>query len=708
VLRVFAVLLGSLLLVPDPVLADPLDASAADPWGGPADAVGRLPDGSALVELLREDLRPETRARLVAELCDRPEPLAPERVADLLRRESPWEAQIDAARLLVCRPEPELVPLAWRGFVASKTSAIAYDPDIFERLLRSLEGRSAEELAAGLHGEGIEALVEMAWADLVADWVQPLTQAGAPHWVPTLGPERRAAVRARARDLVDGLLADGPEGLIGLQTDSGDELAALFHAIQASLLAAMLEHGSLAAARAAAEAAADERFPAAEPLAALRSRLARERDPSLAELLPRLEEAAAREPPHWWGVDHPVRPLAVPPAERDWVVASEPVRRIPAGAVPLALVTAVLASWVALLRGLPNRRKGLFRAGAVAAAPLGLILAEGLLALAGAAPDIDFRPTFHPTREPQPMFQERELEGVPYALTVAADTRRQAFIVDKPAGRWRVVVLGGSSVHGTHYLAEEAFGAVLVERLRVLHPGRDVELINAGIGGAVSDEVARAAAEMLPYEPDLFVVYLGHNDLSHLPQMAGFRSVSSSGIALRYLLDRSRVVRVVRELLPPSVRERARQLDADGGFRDLKPPQGAELELLQRLAEHNARDNLQRLARSANEAGVAVLFVVQGQSADACPPLEPDVLDDLCFREAQRRIAVEAGRLAGVPVVDGAAAVRSHAGGGPEAPAGWDYYWDYIHPTRLGHAVLGEAIAPAASALLVARSAAPQ
>jgi lysophospholipase L1-like esterase len=53
-------------------------------------------------------------------------------------------------------------------------------------------------------------------------------------------------------------------------------------------------------------------------------------------------------------------------------------------------------------------------------------------------------------------------------------------------------------------------------------------------------------------------------------------------------------------------------------------------------------------------------------------------------------------------VVDGAAAIRSHAGG--TAQAGFPYFYDTIHPTRLGHAVLGEAIAPAAFEILDHRS----
>ena len=71
-----------------------------------------------------------------------------------------------------------------------------------------------------------------------------------------------------------------------------------------------------------------------------------------------------------------------------------------------------------------------------------------------------------------------------------------------------------------------------------------------------------------------------------------------------------------------------------------------------------------------------------------------------------RRVAVDAAAASGSTVVDGAGALRWHAGGawtsadGAPGVAGYRYYWDAIHPTRLGHAVLAAAIAPTAAELL--------
>ncbi len=66
----------------------------------------------------------------------------------------------------------------------------------------------------------------------------------------------------------------------------------------------------------------------------------------------------------------------------------------------------------------------------------------------------------------------------------------------------------------------------------------------------------------------------------------------------------------------------------------------------------------------------------------------------------RRRAAVRAGRRAGATVVDLPAAIEDHRTAREGDVGEWDYYWDAVHPSRLGHRVLSEALVPAAAALL--------
>jgi lysophospholipase L1-like esterase len=83
----------------------------------------------------------------------------------------------------------------------------------------------------------------------------------------------------------------------------------------------------------------------------------------------------------------------------------------------------------------------------------------------------------------------------------------------KPAGVYRVIVVGGSTIFGKGApTPDQNLPAHLVERLRRLRPA--VEVINAGVLAYRSaDEFLYIAGELLDYEPDLIIVYDGWNDL---------------------------------------------------------------------------------------------------------------------------------------------------------------------------------------------------
>lgn len=82
----------------------------------------------------------------------------------------------------------------------------------------------------------------------------------------------------------------------------------------------------------------------------------------------------------------------------------------------------------------------------------------------------------------------------------------------KPPGTLRVVVLGESAAQG---IPEPRYGFVpqLRAQLRARHPGREIEVINCGVVAINSHVVRRLALELARFEPDVFVVYLGNNEV---------------------------------------------------------------------------------------------------------------------------------------------------------------------------------------------------
>lgn len=110
---------------------------------------------------------------------------------------------------------------------------------------------------------------------------------------------------------------------------------------------------------------------------------------------------------------------------------------------------------------------------------------------------------------------------------------------DKPDGTFRVFVLGGSAALGT---PESAFGVgrVLEAMLRDAFPDREIEVVNAAMTAINSHVVLTIAEESDQYDPDLFVVYLGNNEVvgpygpgTVFGGFSGSRWLIRTGIALQ-------------------------------------------------------------------------------------------------------------------------------------------------------------------------------
>ena len=90
----------------------------------------------------------------------------------------------------------------------------------------------------------------------------------------------------------------------------------------------------------------------------------------------------------------------------------------------------------------------------------------------------------------------------PYPCTLAA----------KPAGAVRIFILGGSAAQGFPDPSFN-FGRILAVMLGEQYPGRQFEVVNAAIPATNSHVALEIARECAAHEPDLFLVYLGNNEV---------------------------------------------------------------------------------------------------------------------------------------------------------------------------------------------------
>ncbi len=109
----------------------------------------------------------------------------------------------------------------------------------------------------------------------------------------------------------------------------------------------------------------------------------------------------------------------------------------------------------------------------------------------------------------------------------------QRFAARKPTGTVRIFCLGGSAAYGYPFGAPVAFSRWIEEGCRRLWPDESFEVINASGMSYGSFRLRALVTEILDYEPDLIILYSGHNEFiekdfyiqSGATRLMGVRSV---------------------------------------------------------------------------------------------------------------------------------------------------------------------------------------
>src|SRR5215212_2918917 len=122
---------------------------------------------------------------------------------------------------------------------------------------------------------------------------------------------------------------------------------------------------------------------------------------------------------------------------------------------------------------------------------------------------------------------------------------------EKAAGTFRIFILGESAAAGT---PDPAFGfarqldLMLVEQ----YPAKRFEVINAAMRGIDSHIVRQIAAECARLSPDLFIIYMGNNELIglHAPSPEEFQiSANVQWIRLQHAIKRTKLAQLGDSLL---------------------------------------------------------------------------------------------------------------------------------------------------------------
>lgn len=251
----------------------------------------------------------------------------------------------------------------------------------------------------------------------------------------------------------------------------------------------------------------------------------------------------------------------------------------------------------------PRSRPGLLRLAVFALVPLALLIAatEGVLALLDVAdPDARIARTRGFDPDVPYLVPDDEQEGA-WRTRIFGQIGRELLIPPKGARR-RVLLVGGSNTQGFP-------GDVLQQRLDERAPDPAWEVINLGRAGYGSERVAILVEQAAVLEPDVVVVYSGHNEFVE----AGFamelaEQSTDEGIArLTNLAMRLRLVNLmvdalaVDEHVDPTEHAPDQRRAPDSRFKQLSYDQT-------RIFFETYRRNLRRMVEAARACGAQIVL----------------------------------------------------------------------------------------------------
>ncbi|MDT8422019.1 MAG: tetratricopeptide repeat protein [Desulfuromonadales bacterium] len=171
-------------------------------------------------------------------------------------------------------------------------------------------------------------------------------------------------------------------------------------------------------------------------------------------------------------------------------------------------------------------------------------LLEGGLALFGVQPGLQNEDPFVGFESTAPLFVSSRDANGEQLLATAANKKdffnRQSFALPKPPDTYRIFTLGGSTTYGRPYDDSTSFSGWLRELLPAADRSKQWEVINAGGISYASYRVAKLMEELIRYQPDLFIIYTGHNEFLEERTYRKLRELSPMVRSTAALLARTR------------------------------------------------------------------------------------------------------------------------------------------------------------------------
>lgn len=259
-------------------------------------------------------------------------------------------------------------------------------------------------------------------------------------------------------------------------------------------------------------------------------------------------------------------------------------------------------------------------------------LLEGLLALAGVRPAIVSEDPLVGFSGTLPLFVPEPTSAAAKGMVTAANKRGlfnvQRFEHPKPAGTYRIFCLGGSTTYGHPYDDRTSFAGWLRELLPCVDASRRWEVLNAGGVSYASYREAALVDELCQYQPDLFILFTGHNEFLEERTYGDLRELPAPVRDLSGILAQTRTYAALRSLLKPRSpppRRIVLPAEVDAVLDHTVGPSAYHRdERLRRQVVAHFEFNLRRIAQRARAAGARVVYVTPVANLKDCSPFKSE------------------------------------------------------------------------------------
>ena len=267
---------------------------------------------------------------------------------------------------------------------------------------------------------------------------------------------------------------------------------------------------------------------------------------------------------------------------------------------------------------LSKKRKCAYAVCVVLAFFLGL---ESLLWMVGVQPVLSQEDPFVGFSGNVPLLVETSVDGRPVMEPAENKLRwfnHQTFPKAKPDNTFRIFCLGGSTTYGRPFDDKTSYCGWLREYLVEVDPTKNFEVINAGGISYASYRLVKVMEELAEFEPDLFIVYTGHNEFLEERTYREIKRVPGVVRNFGTVVAKSRTYALAQGLTRNHGGQGTGAAEGDSGLAadvNTKLDNGAGLDLYHRDDELQEKTlehfqlNLERMTQIAHENDAGIWFV---------------------------------------------------------------------------------------------------